>query len=192
MMKKQGLKKVVANTMEKLTPIGIEETNDVTGTLVSYYFVCHRKLWLHAKGLDLENAIENVNVTKGKILHNTRYSREKKRDIQIDNIKIDFLKYGDKIVVHEIKKSKKLEEAHIWQLKYYLYLLRQKNVNCDTGIINYPSSMKKIEVKITEEDEATLKRIIPEIKKIINSPVIPKMQRKSFCKKCAYWDFCAV
>jgi len=25
----------------------------VTGTMVSYFFICHRKLWLFAKGLNL-------------------------------------------------------------------------------------------------------------------------------------------
>ena len=27
----------------------------ITGTMVSYYFVCRRKLWLFSKGLNLEN-----------------------------------------------------------------------------------------------------------------------------------------
>jgi len=52
-------------------------------------------------------------VSLGKLLHEESYKRDFK-EILIDNIKIDFLK--NKYEVHEIKKSRKIEKAHIYQL----------------------------------------------------------------------------
>lgn len=164
----------------------------VTGALVSYYFICRRKVWLHAKGLDLENVTDNAHVIKGKILHETRYPRERQRDLLIDNIKIDFLRYGNEIVVHEVKKSRKFEEAHLWQLKYYIFVLRRKGVSCLRGILHYPASMRRVEVEMTDADEKVIKEALGEIKRILNQQAPPPVKKRKFCLQCAYWDFCAV
>ena len=50
----------------------------ITGTMVSYYFVCRRKLWLFSKGLNLENVSGNVDVIKGRVLHEERFQRRQK------------------------------------------------------------------------------------------------------------------
>lgn len=168
------------------------ESTWITGVLVSYYFICQRKVWLHAKGLDFENVTGNADVVKGKILHETRFPRQHERDLQIDSIKVDFLKYGDEIVIHEIKKSRKFEEAHVWQLKYYLYVLKQKGVNCRKGILHYPANMRKFEIEMTPEEEKILERTLGEIEKILCRSTPPVAKKRSFCLRCAYWDFCAV
>jgi len=164
----------------------------ITGALMSYYFVCHRKMWLHAKGFDLENVTENINVIKGKILHETRFPRERERERQIDNIKIDFLKYGDEVVVHEVKKSRKFENAHLLQLKYYIFVLKRKGVSCWRGVIHYPASMRKVEVRMTADDEKAIEKAINEIKEILSRQAPPRVKKRKFCLQCAYWDFCAV
>ncbi|WP_338834073.1 hypothetical protein MHLNE_04400 [Moorella humiferrea] len=164
----------------------------ITGALVSYYFICHRKVWLHAKGLDFENVTGNANVIKGKILHETRFPREHERERQIDSIKIDFLKYGDEVVVHEVKKSRKFEDAHLWQLKYYIFVLKHKGVNCRRGILHYPASIRRVEVEMTAEDEEVIERAVSEIREILNQQTPPLAKKRKFCLQCAYWDFCAV
>lgn len=66
----------------------------------------------------------NENVKLGKILDESSYIRENKH-IEIDGtINIDFI--HDYKVLHEVKKSRKIEEAGIWQVKYYLYYLKQR------------------------------------------------------------------
>jgi CRISPR-associated exonuclease Cas4 len=133
---------------------------------------------------------ESELVELGKFLHETSYQREKK-EIMIDNtITIDFTD-NDKII-HEVKKSNKIEKAHIWQLKYYLYYLKQKGVPDVIGELNYPK-LKKIEkVSLTNNDEKELKKIFVGINEIISQEVPPPAINKSFCKKCAYYEFCYV
>lgn len=91
----------------------------ITGVMVYYYFVCRRKLWYFCHDINMEN--ENENVMIGRILDETSYKRDDKH-VNIDNvINIDFIREHKEI--HEIKKSKAIEEAGIWQTKYYLYYI---------------------------------------------------------------------
>lgn len=104
---------------------------NVTGIMVYYYKICHKRLWYMRKGLDMEQESELVSI--GKMIDESSYSREKKH-IMIDNIiNIDFLKDWD--VIHEVKKSDKLEEASILQIKYYIYVLRSRGVDIERGYL---------------------------------------------------------
>ena len=97
---------------------------NITGIMVYYYFICERRLWYFANQINMEQNSELVQI--GKIIDETTYSREKK-GILIDNtINIDFINNG--AVLHEVKKTKSIEEAGIWQLKYYMYYLEQKGI----------------------------------------------------------------
>ena len=72
----------------------------------------------------------------GKVIDETTYSGEKK-GILIDNtINIDFINNG--AVLHEVKKTKSIEEAGIWQLKYYMYYLEQKGIKNIKAEIDFP------------------------------------------------------
>jgi CRISPR-associated exonuclease Cas4 len=166
------------------------EEQHITGTMVAYFFVCKRKLWLYAKGLNMENISENTNVIKGKLLHETRFQRERNREFAFDNIKIDFLVYNDQVFVHEIKKSKKFENAHIWQLKFYIFNLRQKRVNCTGGVIHYPANMRRVEVDYGPEDDIKIQEALREIVSLLKQTSLPLKTEKKICSKCAYFDFC--
>jgi len=51
---------------------------------------------------------------------------EKKKEIVIDDrIAIDFIQKGDTLILHEVKKGKRLERAHRCQLLYSLYYLKE-------------------------------------------------------------------
>ena len=77
-----------------------------TGTQVNYYIVCPTKLWYFSHHLQMEQTSDLVSL--GKLLHETTYGRIKK-DVLIDSrISVDFVKKSNKIVLHEIKKSRKL------------------------------------------------------------------------------------
>lgn len=162
----------------------------VTGTKVAYYFICRRKLWLFSKGLNLENISGNVDVIKGKILHDNRFRRESNKEFAFDTVKIDFLRFGDQVFVHEIKKSKKFEEAHIWQLKYYIFLLRRREINCSSGVIHYPAAMRKTEVNWDEKDDVRMERALKDISQTTKEPFPPATLNKKICSRCAYLDFC--
>lgn len=159
-----------------------------TGVMVYYYFVCKRKLWFFCKDIKLEDNSEDVGI--GKLIDETSYSREKKH-INIDNvINIDFIK--DWEVLHDIKKSRSIEEASIWQLKYYIYYLRQKGVNIEKGILDYPKIKKRVDVFLYDEDIETIIKIIQDINEISNSPKPLDREVKKICKKCAYYELCFI
>lgn len=135
--------------------------NRVTGVMIYYYFVCKRKLWYFINEINMES--DNENVMLGKLLDENSYRRDDKH-INIDNvINIDFIKEHQEL--HEIKKSKAIEEAGIWQVKYYLYYLKQRGVKGLTAKIDYPMIKKNIVVELSEDDEVQLQKIIADIEK---------------------------
>lgn len=130
-------------------------------------------------------------VYEGKLIHETSYPRrsEKYQEIEMDGIKIDYYDPKKK-VVHEIKKSDKHEEAHEWQVKYYLFVLEQNGLTGVTGLLEYPRLHKVQEVTLFETDRTTIKESMAEIECIILNDQCPDKLLKSRCKNCSYYDFC--
>lgn len=162
--------------------------NHVTGTLISYYFYCKRRLWLHANEIRLEDNSEDVG--EGRLIEDVSYPERSERfeQIQIENIKIDYYDAHNK-VIHEIKKSNKFHETHIWQIKYYIYVLMQNEINGVTGILEYPQIRKVEKVFLSSRDVTELDEITNSIVNIIKGscPIIEKTHK---CKNCSYYDFC--
>ncbi len=160
----------------------------VTGVMVYYYFVCKRKLWYFSNDLNMEFNSELVGI--GKLIDETSYSREKKNILIDETISIDFLK--DWKIVHEVKKSRKIDEAAKWQLKYYMWVLKNKGVDIEKGILDYPLLRKREEIILNEQEELELKSVIEDIQKIISSKLPPNTINKRVCKKCAYYELCYI
>ncbi len=158
----------------------------ITGVKIDYYHICHTKLWLFSHNITLEAGHENVAI--GKQLHEDRYKRDGK-DVTIDNtISIDFVRRGSQIELHEVKKTKKMEDAHRAQLLFYLFYLKLRGVSAE-GVINYPLIRETVQVTLAPEDEANLQRDIGEIERIVQGRM-PHPLRKRICAKCAYIEFC--
>lgn len=160
----------------------------ITGVMIYYYFVCQRKLWFFTNDVTMEQSSDLVSM--GKIIDETSYSREKKNKLIDENINIDFLK--DWKVIHEVKKSRKIEEASKWQLKYYIWYLRQKAVDIEKGILDYPLLRKREEVYLTQEEETELVKILKKIEEITQLILPPETIKKTICKKCAYYELCYI
>ena len=112
----------------------MHEERPITGTMIYYYQICHRKLYYFTHELQMEQ--NNEAVALGKLLDETSYTRDAVRHITIDDtISVDFIRKGK--VLHEIKKSRSVEEASIWQLKYYLYYLQEHGLTKLHGQIDY-------------------------------------------------------
>jgi CRISPR-associated exonuclease Cas4 len=156
----------------------------ITGVKISYYYICHTKLWLFSHNITMER--ENEYVEMGKFLHESTYSGHK--ELNVGDISIDFVRRGDVVEVHEIKKSKAMEKAHKMQVLYYLHYLKQRGINA-VGIIDYPKQRRRLEINLTEEDEREIEQTIKDIARINNGPM-PPPRRKKICKKCAYYEFC--
>lgn len=160
----------------------------ITGVMIYYYFVCKRKLWYFCHDINMEK--ENADVMLGKLMDESSYQRDEKH-INIDNvINIDFIEKHWEL--HEIKKSKAIEEAGVWQVKYYLYYLRKRGVEGLTAKIDYPALKKNLIVELTDKDVEELEQIISDIIEIKKVEMPPAFEEKKFCKKCAYFDLCAI
>lgn len=160
----------------------------VTGTMFYYYFVCHRKLWCFANDIRLEQ--EDENVLLGKLLDEGSYGREDKQIMIDETVNIDFIK--DWKVLHEVKKSKSIEDASMWQVKYYIYFLRQRGIQVEKGILDYPKIRQRKEVVLTGEDEAEITRILEDIERIASDKKSPGIINSKVCKACAYYEFCYI
>lgn len=132
-------------------------------------------------------------VGEGKLIHETSYSNrtEKFKELALDGIKIDYYDATNKII-HEIKKSDKKEKAHIWQLKYYIYVLQNAGIEGVKGILEYPTQRKRKEILLCEDDGELIKEWSLNISGIINSDSCPEKITKSKCRNCSYFDFCWV
>jgi len=156
-----------------------------TGTQINYFFVCHRKLWLFTNDIRFED--ENEYVQLGRLIDENTYKRNKKQ-IEIGKIKIDFI--DNKGVIHEIKKSNKIEKAHIYQVKYYILTLKNMGVKNVTGEIDYPKLKKRQAVLLEPEDEMEFESIFSGIREILDKSKPPEVVKKTICNKCAYYEFC--
>lgn len=63
-------------------------TSNVTGVVFSYFFICHRKMWLFCKGLNQENVSGNPDVVKGELLHESRFKRQSNKEMGFDRVKV--------------------------------------------------------------------------------------------------------
>ena len=99
----------------------------ITGLMINYYFVCKRKLWYNSRNINLEEDNENVQI--GKLIDENSYNLETKQIMIEETVNIDFIRHWK--VIHEVKKSKSIEEAAIWQVKYYIYFLKQRGIDIE-------------------------------------------------------------
>jgi CRISPR-associated exonuclease Cas4 len=163
--------------------------NNITGTLINYYFHCQTQMWLHANRINLEDNSEDVRI--GKVLHEINEEKNKHAEISIDNIKIDKIT-RDYLV--EVKKSDSDPEAVKWQVLLYLYKLKNKGVE-KKGKIEYIEKRgdKKVEfIELNESNEKELLEVLNCIENLINQEIPPKPKFENKCKKCAYFEYCFI
>ena len=163
-----------------------------TGTQINYYFICKTKLWFFSRFITMESKSDIVKI--GKIIHETSYTRKTDRGVIIDNrIGIDFIERNGRVILHEVKKSNKMEKAHRYQLYYYMYYLKRvKGIDDVIGELNYPKMREKVYLSLDRNVEMELEMIMKEIEQIVSLPSPPHPERKRICRKCSYYDLCWV
>ncbi len=170
---------------------------NLTATHINYYRVCHRKLWLFANSIQMEQTSDLV--ADGKVIEEESYRRRTERYSQIElssnfhgislSGKIDFFDTRDQII-HETKRSNKVEQAHIWQVKFYLWLMKLNDIDAEKGVVEYPKLREREEVFLEESDIEYLEKIVREIKVLIENKECPPVINARICKSCSYYDFC--
>lgn len=132
-------------------------------------------------------------VHEGRLVHESSYPQRSSRyeEIEIDGIKEDYYDARNK-VIHEIKKSSKMECAHEWQLKYYMYVFEQHGI-CDVkGVLEYPLIHKTKEVLLTDIDRDEIVSMLKDIADVTALPDCPPAEKRSICRNCSYYEFCNV
>jgi len=159
----------------------------VTGTLVWYYCVCPRQVWLMARHLLPDE--DDTNVEIGRFIHETAYQRDKK-EIDLGNAKIDLLRMEDgELVVGEVKKSSRHTRSARMQLLFYLLQLKEMGIKA-RGELLFPTEKKKEDVVLDEEGEAEIRKIVSNIEEIVMQAQPPPPVKIKHCWPCAYREFC--
>jgi len=175
-------------------------TMQLTATHINYYHICHRKLWLFANGIRMEQTSNTV--ADGKLLHETSYPQRAEKYTEIDLSattangtqlagKIDFYDAKEK-VIHEIKRSDKIETAHEWQLKYYIWLFELNEIYGVVGKLEYPKLKSTNKVALTESDRLYIQLVIQKILLLLASDTCPAKINSKICKSCSYYDLCYI
>lgn len=163
---------------------------NITGTMVNYYIHCKRQCWLFANNINLEDNSEDVRI--GKVLHELRNEKAKKKEVAIDSIKID--KLTDDYLV-EIKKSDADVEAVKWQTLYYLKVLKDKGIE-RKGKIEFIEKKKQhrkvIYVELAPKLEEELNLLLKNIHAYIHGESIAEVLNEKKCKRCAYYEYCYI
>lgn len=162
---------------------------NLTGTHFNYYQVCKRKLWLFANGINMEYTSDLV--YEGKLIHEESYPQRssKYEEVELDGVKVDYYDTLHKII-HEIKKSDKVEAAHELQLKYYMYVFEKNGIEGISGVLEYPVLRKKDSVILSDIDREMIREIELDIQRVVESMTCPPIEKKRICKNCSYFDFC--
>ena len=162
--------------------------SEVTGVMVQYYKVCQRELWFYLNQINMN--YDNDDIDIGRLIHENSYKREKK-EIRLDNIVFDFVKKKDILTVYEIKKSSKLTIGGHYQLYYYLWTLKNADIEA-IGEVVYPKEKKKEKIELTGEIEEEMRKIVAGIQEISLLKTPPKAESKLYCRKCTYYELCMV
>ena len=95
-------------------------------------------------------------------------------------------------MLHEVKKTKSIEDAGIWQIKYYMYYLENKGVKNIQAKIDFPLLRESKEIILEDEDRKILGNVIKNIQEIVEMDKPPKTINSKICTKCSYYDLCYV
>lgn len=123
----------------------------------------------------------------GRAVHELFY-RKMLKEICLEGIKIDLFKRTEKAVC-EVKTSSRFVEAARFQLLYYLFRLKEYGID-GTGWILIPTEKRRIRVKLSEEAEQVLLKVLNQIKEVVKLERPPPPMRIPYCRRCAYREFC--
>ena len=160
---------------------------NVTGTLIWYYYICPREVWLMSRQINPD--VDDDNMAWGRYLHEHAYEREKK-ELSFGGGKFDFVQNkDDQMIVVEVKKSNRYLKSATMQLLYYLFILKKQGVG-SSGELRFPEKKIINKVELTPANEQELTDAIADIRSIIEQPIPPPSAKQKYCGKCAYAELC--
>ena len=158
----------------------------IGGTLIWYYYICKREVWLIGHGIEPEQ--DSDYIALGRHIHEIFYCR-RKRELTIDNtIKIDIL--PGRRVIGEIKKSSRYLESARMQVAFYLYYMKKEKGVPMEGFLLIPEERRRIKVSLTPELEEEIERAVEDIERILSMERPPPAVKIPYCRRCAYRSMC--
>lgn len=172
----------------------------VTPMLLAYRLICPRKAWLSGRGLWMEQ--ESGAVMEGRLLE---ASTQKRKAGQLPlsaefegirlNGKVDRVDWQAGAVI-EVKKGRACQEAHRWQLRAYLWMLRLVGAEGPNGAefvgrLHYPAIKHVEAVELEGKHVRELEDMVRETSALLTQETPPsRCPRVSFCRKCAFEELC--
>jgi CRISPR-associated exonuclease Cas4 len=159
----------------------------VGGTLIWYYYICKREVWLISHQLTPDQ--EDTNVAIGRLIDRNSFSREKK-EIAVGSSKMDIFRVVDgKLVIGEVKKSSRYRDSARMQLAFYLKELAERGIEA-IGELRFPEEKKRETVELNEELINELQNVERDILRIVYMEKPPAPKKVKWCRNCAYAEFC--
>ncbi len=159
----------------------------VTGTLMWYYYVCKRQVWLMAHQINPDE--DDPNIAYGRFLQRMSYGREKK-ETAVGNCRFDLVQRRDgTIVVSEVKKTSRHEKSATMQLLFYLKELRERGIEA-TGELRFPEEKRRKAVILTGEALREVNEAELGIIELVKCDLPPTPVKIKLCRNCAYAEFC--
>ena len=160
----------------------------ITPSLLSAYIVCKRQAWLMSRNIGSDQ--DNPYLELGRMINNEYYKRSKK-EITIDNMKIDLLENIDEdlVIVGEIKKSSNAIESSKFQLLFYLYNLEKLGIKAQ-GLLLFPTERRREKILLTKEYESEIENLIKELEEFLETENPPKPVKIHKCSYCSFREFC--
>lgn len=160
----------------------------ITGTHIWYYYCCPREVWLMLHQINPDE--DDPNIDLGRFIHEMVYRRDKSKDISIGNIRLDIVRQNKEgLIIGEVKKSSKYAQSARMQLAFYLLELKERGIEAK-GELLFPKERKKEEVVLTMNIEKELHDAMKSIQELAEKNQPPQANKISFCRNCAYKEFC--
>ena len=164
-----------------------DEKPVITGTLIWYYFICQREVWLMSR--QINSYQDNPFLELGRFLQEESYARDKK-NIRFENIELDVIRSkGGRQIIGEVKKSSKFLKSATMQLAFYLKQLEKYGIQAE-GELLFPKERKRINVTLTESIRQELAAAEQAILEIVQKETPPAAKPIKWCRNCSYREFC--
>lgn len=172
----------------------------IGGMLIGYYVVCPRKAWWSMRGVWMEQ--ESEAVAMGRLVDRSSYQR--RTGILLDAEAPDGTRLVGHIdganlkegVLHETKLGRSCEDAHRWQVRFYLWLLERCGITRADGQpfrgqLDYPKLRRTEPVTLRAEDRVWLADTVAALARLWKAETPPpRLEQRRFCKRCAFEELC--
>lgn len=157
------------------------------GTLIWYYYICPRQVWLIAHQLTPDQ--EDTNILLGRLIGETAYARERK-ELAVGSSKMDVYRLDEEgLLVGEVKKSSRYRHSARMQLAFYLKELAARGIKA-RGELRFPAERAREPVTLNAETLMELERAERAIRGLAYQEKPPPARKRRFCRRCAYGEFC--